>query len=152
MVQLDQYVHILKNMENTKYYMHEKYLCRAILCINNSQSFSSRQTLTKILNLIKKGNIPKSEGKRWFSPIGPIQNMTNEKEPNEISLWYRDYGSKESFPTSRLSTSQGRRTWWQIFSPGTHCGVMSMGGSDIWFWCPSPVCLWTDGWIHSPQL
>ena len=73
-------------MDNSKCYMHEKYLCRAILCIDNSESQSSRQKLSKILNLIRKGNIPNCDEGRLHSPINPIPDITNEAKPNEISL------------------------------------------------------------------
>ena len=92
-------------MDNTKYYMHEKYLCRAVLHITSPDSLSRRETFSKILKLIQNGNIPNGDGSRWHSPINPIPDIMNEAKPNEISLWYRIYGSKESFPTSNLSTS-----------------------------------------------
>jgi len=76
MTQLNQYINILKDMDNTKYYMHEKYLCRAVLHITSPDSLSRRETFSKILKLIQNGNIPNGDGSRWHSPINPIPDIT----------------------------------------------------------------------------
>ena len=116
MSHLQPYIDQLIKMESSKYYMHKKHIWRPILHINNTDTRSTRETLSDVLKLLKDGNMPDGNRGRWYSPIHPIPDITNEAKPNDISLWYKTYGARENFPTSNLSTSitSLRRPRWII--------------------------------------
>ena len=98
----------LIQIEPSKFYMHEKYLCKNVLHMNATESLSVRDILIQTLKLLEEGNIPDGNGGRLYSGKTPISDIKNERKPNQFSLWYRKYGDKEQFASTALKGYQAK--------------------------------------------
>jgi hypothetical protein len=108
----------LKAVHKSKWYYHETYICRLLEVSNKKEGLSQQEQLNTLIVALQKGfSGNKRKGTYCSTGYAPI-TVKNQDAPNELGVYMLDYGSKESFQVSSLSSGGSAQRIPRYFSVG----------------------------------